>query len=270
MISTTSTAIVFPLFLAMDLVDNYFRNPTKRILAITLLLFLSCFMYIWEFQTNDWGKGNYYMASFIRFSQITFYLISMGTAVVVVVEGFYHEGYLKEAFEVIISFILLCGPVVAFGTHLIEFDGLTASHNTWFLLVSLSGMMAYDLQRLHSFNINVLGAQQTMKERLIAAPLELEYSSTRKKHPSLQSQESLDLGNTLPSPSRTTPRSSIGNKRSNASDTSSDYQRLEDVDEDAIIKALEAVPERNPLIGSSKKHCSMESVDLVSERDMER
>ena len=87
MISTTLIAVVFPLFLAMDLVDNYFRNPNKRILAAALLVFLSCLIYIFEFQNNDWGKDTYYIASYLRFSQSTLYLISAGTSAIFVMEG---------------------------------------------------------------------------------------------------------------------------------------------------------------------------------------
>eukprot|EP01083_Nonionella_stella_P008326 23951_1 len=167
MLSSTLFAIALPFILCSDLIDNSLRNPHKRVLYFTLLIFIATFSYILEFQSNDFGDDTYYVSSYIRFSQISYWFITIATAIICICEGFYHEGILVRHFEIILSFILLCSPIVAYSTHLIEFKGLTASHPTWFLIVVFSIWTAYDLQRLRHFNINVIGAQSNMQERLI-------------------------------------------------------------------------------------------------------
>lgn len=117
---------------------------------------------------------------------------------------------------------------MAFGPHLIEFDGVVSSHNTWFLIVALSAMMAYDLQRLKAFNINVLGAQLSMKERLLANP---------------PAGAEFDIG-------RTTPTA----HRSHESSGADLYQRLDDEPD-----AVNVVP---PSLGMKGSKTSLESVDL--------
>ena len=159
---------------------------------------------------------------------------------------FYHEGFLKEAFEVIVSFILLCAPIVAFGAHLIEFGGVTASHNTWFLVVTLSVMMAYDLQRLHSFNINVLGAQLTMKERLIAAPpLDRDVGQT----PSFYRKQ----------PLKSQAKSSSYRPPRGRANSDGDYERLDD-EEEVLNLPIDSVP----ALTFKGSKSSLESIGLDS------
>eukprot|EP01084_Bolivina_argentea_P266554 452128_1 len=145
-ISSTLFSVIFPVILCADIVDNFLRNPSKRILFVTLFIFLATFTFICTFQSNDYA-----------------------TAIIYIVEGFYHEGVLKKYFEIIVSFVLLCSPI-AYNCHVIEFNGVPASHSTWFIIVILSICMSYDLQKLDSFLFNVIGAQSTVRERFITAP----------------------------------------------------------------------------------------------------
>lgn len=170
-ISSTLLSIAFPIVWSTDIVDNYLKNPNKRILCISLIIFLSSFTYIFELQSNNFGENTYYLKSYVAFAQTSFWLISAATAIIYICEGFYHEGVLKHYFEIIVSFVLLCSPFVAYSVNIIEFNGNTGSHETWFLIVVLSIFMSYDLQRLDGFKINVIGAQSgTANEKIITAP----------------------------------------------------------------------------------------------------